>query len=256
MGRRGSQDWFQSTLPTRGSDQGDYDAIIASVVSIHAPHEGERPAACLPRPERMSFNPRSPRGGATGVGCCEAEGCAFQSTLPTRGSDRTARPKAESTGRFNPRSPRGGATAPAAQRSSPSAFQSTLPTRGSDSSVPLAVTAFFKFQSTLPTRGSDCDAAVGVAPVVAFQSTLPTRGSDGVEYLHCAASLWFQSTLPTRGSDVEVVAERVGGFVVSIHAPHEGERLADGVRRGLAEARFNPRSPRGGATQPRRAAHH
>ena len=57
--------WFQSTLPTRGSDNliyMDYGLV-----------------AC--------FNPRSPRGGATYDSFMKALAVLFQSTLPTRGSD-------------------------------------------------------------------------------------------------------------------------------------------------------------------------
>ena len=64
---------FQSTLPTRGSDKIKPLAQGAGRVSIHAPHEGERhwqrfsAYIC-----RASFNPRSPRGGATWFShkCC------------------------------------------------------------------------------------------------------------------------------------------------------------------------------------------
>ena len=58
---------FQSTLPTRGSDF--FFAILppSTSVSIHAPHEGERHSCIVaPNPLVTSFNPRSPRGGATG----------------------------------------------------------------------------------------------------------------------------------------------------------------------------------------------
>ena len=57
-------------------------------ISIHAPHEGERP---IPWPT------------------CAAER-AFQSTLPTRGSDDIAASALARLVHFNPRSPRGGAT--------------------------------------------------------------------------------------------------------------------------------------------------
>ena len=80
-------------------------------VSIHAPHEGERPAgsAAIAR-ATGSFNPRSPRGGATAGGLADLTRELFQSTLPTRGSDKAKyRPGASRTC-FNPRSPRGGAT--------------------------------------------------------------------------------------------------------------------------------------------------
>ena len=57
---------FQSTLPTRGSDDsGSAIMRTAAFISIHAPHEGERRIAIGPsRYDRL-----------------------FQSTLPTRGSD-------------------------------------------------------------------------------------------------------------------------------------------------------------------------
>ena len=149
---------FQSTLPTRGSDfnfrsffKPDYGfnprsprggatilfhflcaALGVSIhaphegerplsarwivkgaqVSIHAPHEGERRFACrCVLQHRHGFNPRSPRGGAT---TSHSSGgrhiTSFQSTLPTRGSDKKAAHIAALTGGFNPRSPRGGAT--------------------------------------------------------------------------------------------------------------------------------------------------
>ena len=67
-----------------------------------------------PRPHLMGglkdFNPRSPRGGATGKCWCIAVIMVFQSTLPTRGSDALI----------------GSIVDVCAQ------FQSTLPTRGSD----------------------------------------------------------------------------------------------------------------------------
>ena len=104
---------FQSTLPTRGSDAHQLLAGHADIaISIHAPHEGERPCGgAHPGRRRVHFNPRSPRGGATLGGFqtdvqdfhisihAPHEGerlvegfkqrlaVAFQSTLPTRGSD-------------------------------------------------------------------------------------------------------------------------------------------------------------------------
>ena len=80
---------FQSTLPTRGSDEDNSLLRIMSDISIHAPHEGERRSTLQGLPlARKYFNPRSPRGGATQRQCDNAY-CRFY---------------------FNPRSPRGGAT--------------------------------------------------------------------------------------------------------------------------------------------------
>ena len=58
-------------------------------ISIHAPHEGERPSSTQP-------TARTP---------------SFQSTLPTRGSDEKGERHETHLHHFNPRSPRGGATA-------------------------------------------------------------------------------------------------------------------------------------------------
>ena len=80
---------FQSTLPTRGSDFQRYPLIQPQpAVSIHAPHEGERPAFSAAAFSDKSFNPRSPRGGATRTFWRAYRiQYGFQSTLPTRGSD-------------------------------------------------------------------------------------------------------------------------------------------------------------------------
>ena len=42
------------------------DRAVTFAISIHAPHEGERPAPDGPSNDNSNFNPRSPRGGATG----------------------------------------------------------------------------------------------------------------------------------------------------------------------------------------------
>ena len=47
-------------------------------------------------------------------------------------------------------------------------------------------------------------------------------------------SFMFQSTLPTRGSDLGFVATYTDDDSVSIHAPHEGERLSASCIRALA----------------------
>ena len=125
---------FQSTLPTRGSDNILHVTKQLNSISIHAPHEGERLNGI--------FYLAIFRG--------------FQSTLPTRGSDAAADWALVRQPHFNPRSPRGGATwmrhgvAAKSKR-----FQSTLPTRGSDRALMTAILLAMAFQSTLPTRGSD-----------------------------------------------------------------------------------------------------
>ena len=128
-------------------------------ISIHAPHEGERPDGADNITDLAHISIHAPHEGERllrlrGV----AVKGAFQSTLPTRGSDLvTDALKGEDTD-FNPRSPRGGATQAPRHKG-----------RGQ------------LFQSTLPTRGSDLHCIFPSAPKGVFQSTLPTRGSDGLQ---------------------------------------------------------------------------
>ena len=103
-------------------------------------------------------------------------------------------------------------------------FQSTLPTRGSDVKYVSGRTKKELVSIHAPHEGERRISPCGQSPCRAFQSTLPTRGSDNTIAKGMAPSVEFQSTLPTRGSD----------------ARYKGK--------GARYSRFNPRSPRGGAT--------
>ena len=103
-----------------------------------------------------------------------------------------------------------------------------------------------------------------------FQSTLPTRGSDRRFYPHVAGGRNFNPRSPRGGATVSRKARRTkwkhfnprsprGGatrrkqyliliHIISIHAPHEGERPCAAILHRHALRHFNPRSPRGGAT--------
>ena len=148
-------------------------------------------------------------------------------------------------------------------------FQSTLPTRGSDDYRGGLDRPLIMFQSTLPTRGSD-RCCPGAARTVDVSIHAPHEGERRRTGATSAAGIsLFQSTLPTRGSDVWLVGNSARDGV-SIHAPHEGERRLQSFHgncrcefqstlptRGSDQSTlpvypvhicFNPRSPRGGAT--------
>ena len=99
-----------------------------------------------------------------------------------------------------------------------------------------------------PHEGERLDYSGLIVPAGKFQSTLPTRGSDKTALDMDDGIYTFQSTLPTRGSDFCIFQRQHIAVDVSIHAPHEGERLAFGLQIHCGLAGFNPRSPRGGAT--------
>ena len=148
---------FQSTLPTRGSDLSTAVRCPTLGVSIHAPHEGERP-------KHITY-------------AC-AYNILFQSTLPTRGSDAAAlgtrnyhrcfNPRSPRGGatlafttfcsgikRFNPRSPRGGATGHLAACLYRAGVSIHAPHEGERRLNDRIKELRILFQSTLPTRGSD-----------------------------------------------------------------------------------------------------
>ena len=125
---------FQSTLPTRGSDStACFLCIVHLIISIHAPHEGERRHLRDSLYKPLHFNPRSPRGGATGYGIRQRPAHTISIHAPHEGERQggrmyrfyivqisihaphegerpPARPARNYGRNFNPRSPRGGAT--------------------------------------------------------------------------------------------------------------------------------------------------
>ena len=81
------------------------------------------------------------------------------------------------------------------------------------------------FQSTLPTRGSDFNRRHFYRADVRFQSTLPTRGSDARRGCRCPPACHFNPRSP-RGGATHHLEDQCQRIAISIHAPHEGERLA------------------------------
>ena len=125
------------------------------------------------------FNPRSPRGGATQNG---ARGSIrrqrFQSTLPTRGSDRLYDIAPEIDAVISIHAPHEGERLVVhIKRGFADVFQSTLPTRGSDDEQG-GLTMYILISIHAPHEGERlfCPSKYAIAPK--FQSTLPTRGSD------------------------------------------------------------------------------
>ena len=259
---------FNPRSPRGGATRDGHGLDLALQISIHAPHEGERHPSALTSRNCRYFNPRSPRGGATrqswGAHGCDAisihaphegerrrsiaatfTGRLFQSTLPTRGSDPDPGAAGVRHGDFNPRSPRGGATryhvrqrqrrgisihAPHEgerrerkdQELTIITFQSTLPTRGSDRTSDSSFCSSRNFNPRSP-RGGATRAGGGVGGQVCISIHAPHEGERLVASAQIFGGFQFQSTLPTRGSDQESGDPAAAGHI-SIHAPHEGER--------------------------------
>ena len=106
-----------------------------------------------------------------------------------------------------------------------------------------------KFQSTPPARGATRGAAWRHKKMPDFNPRPPRGGRPP-----CAGTdidtRGFQSTPPARGA-TGVYGMDVSFVVISIHAPRKGGRPKMQIHQPRHFLDFNPRPPRGGATQPR-----
>ena len=244
---------FQSTLPTRGSDrsakthpsssgsisihaphEGERQADLAhdarrKCISIHAPHEGERRTCWKGAMADPYFNPRSPRGGATGGAAIPPQTEGISIHAPHEGERPT----------------------PAARISIILPFQSTLPTRGSDISTAGSAATVRRFQSTLPTRGSDDMPGGEEWEKIKISIHAPHEGERRIPIYSFAMINGFQSTLPTRGSDKHDAESCALCWYFNPRSPRGGATASPPTIRP-ASPDFNPRSPRGGATWERR----
>jgi len=174
---------FQSTLPARGSDRATTQQMHRpSLVSIHAPREGERPD-CLHSPlSFLKFQSTLPARGSDDYNQPHpAEYVSFQSTLPARGSDSCRYASIIQGKSFNPRSPRGGATClrPACA-SAADDVSIHAPREGERRPTDWrARPCGGRFNPRSP-RGGATTIRVATLYRPSFQSTLPARGSDAV----------------------------------------------------------------------------
>ena len=237
---------FQSTHPTRGCDSIDIEVLLAVIFQSTHPTRGcdrSRRNVCSRfefqsthptrgcdypqaegRPPTWYFNPRTPRGGATGVlDSVAGLDLYFNPRTPRGGATFVPVRDSVQNQNFNPRTPRGGATPDFHLCIDQLHISIHAPHEGVRLVCQPSLIHIWVFQSTHPTRG--CDGAMGnIMSDYGFQSTHPTRGCDPL------SSRWdgirtFQSTHPTRGCDTMNLLNR--SFTKY----------------------FNPRTPRGGATQ-------
>ena len=126
---------FQSTLPTRGSDaHRGSENDSENIISIHAPHEGERQEAGFADELIENISIHAPHEGERHDLLVDGGKIAkFQSTLPTRGSDGATALRNVPQPQISIHAPHEGERRIRLPSAWPrQSFQSTLPTRGSD----------------------------------------------------------------------------------------------------------------------------
>ena len=154
---RGGQACHFNPRSPRGGATIDFSVKQITMISIHAPHEGERQT-------RFTY-------------CLKY--FAFQSTLPTRGSDFAYTHHIQHNQQF----------------------QSTLPTRGSDSTTSCFISSGSKyFNPRSPRGGATRTLKRWVILILLFQSTLPTRGSDKMHLIYKNSKAYFNPRSPRGGA--------------------------------------------------------
>ena len=196
---------FQSTLPTRGSDEHEVLGINEIYqVSIHAPHEGER-LINLP----------------AGV---YANGVSIHA--PHEGERPYLRPRAKTSNTcFNPRSPRGGATRLSAAPAVPAAHVSIhAPHEGERPNASPTTGAPSPVSIHAPHEGER--RPLGFAPCMRFACFNPRSPRGGATvYTHRRYQKRYVSIhAPHEGERLRLRLRCTPPPTVSIHAPHEGER--------------------------------
>ena len=218
---------FQSTLPTRGSD--------FNFRSFFKPDYG--------------FNPRSPRGGATFVLRRLLAADVVSIHAPHEGERRTARQIRLTGDVVSIHAPHEGERhRPAGQGNSPCTVSIHAPHEGERHYRGGLDRPLIMVSIHAPHEGERPHSVASRVYMSQFQSTLPTRGSDQFIIGKVRPKMRFNPRSPRGGATFAcrcVLQHRH----VSIHAPHEGERLAHSLQRLSSKSGFNPRSPRGGATR-------
>ena len=193
---------------------------------------------------------------------------SFQSTLPTRGSDRD-KCRGGVPCRISIHAPHEGERQEHKNiKIVQVRFQSTLPTRGSDIFFIIMQSHFQHFNPRSPRGGATTSCTYNIGTVGYFNPRSPRGGATEREEANARAAQ-ISIHAPHEGER----GNHHGGLAtaaISIHAPHEGERHDPPSRirldkrfqstlptRGSDLIRgvviyhvpyFNPRSPRGGAT--------
>ena len=243
---------FQSTLPTRGSDGTSKSLKEIMGISIHAPHEGERhhryrhgavsPDISIHAPHEWERRRRN----RTMCGAAQ-----FQSTLPTRGSDAPLTAQILCVTYFNPRSPRGGATPLRCAYDCGRLISIHAPHEGERCSATIRTICPMRYFNPHSPRGGatkSCRAYGGQA--ADFNPRSPRGGATTGGFEKGVQQLGISIHAPHEGERLVVsLCHILRAIVISIHAPHEGERHQHREYRGRTCRDFNPRSPRGGATR-------
>ena len=171
----------------------------------------------------ISFNPRSPRGGATGMSGNITVIPGVSIHAPHEGERHHHEQQQFLLHCFNPRSPRGGATSAHHGQKHDKSVSIHAPHEGERRQPRGRNNRKYKrFNPRSPRGGATLPPSMHIAASTCFNPRSPRGGATDL-LVDGGKIAKFQSTLPTRGSDF-CTEDNTMTKKVSIHAPHEGER--------------------------------
>ncbi len=242
---------FQSTPPARGGDYWPLSWRPAGTCFNPRPPRGGATPACPRRVVGDRVSIHAPRaGGRHATQTTIASQPLFQSTPPARGGDGLGYVAACNLLCFNPRPPRGGATAQTTTELAQAVVSIHAPRAGGRHAIPRQKQFFDLFQSTPPARGGDPEMSPSLSILTCFNPRPPRGGATcGLDYIR-------------HPLHVSIHAPRAGGRLQSHHPMNRTCQFQStppargGDKKTLSSATtdnsFNPRPPRGGATESRR----
>ena len=243
--------YFNPRSPRGGATRAERIDVKRYLISIHAPHEGERQLDrhrkgcvrshiqstlptrgsdsrfCHYREISYGYSIHAPHDGGATIGCFGA-GCdrnlLFNPRSPRGGATVTVLYFVISTTIFNPRSPRGGATALTNNNRQHLGYSIHAPHEGERLSNKPINDRVIIIQSTLPTRGSDAEIAACFKPPTVFNPRSPRGGATFSLPMVSFTQRMYSIHAPHEGERPIKPCSRAACSPYSIHAPHEGER--------------------------------
>ena len=171
----------------------------------------------------------------------------FQSTLPTRGSDSIVFLLRNFLVYISIHAPHEGERrAPFCPCRSCTYFNPRSPRGGATAPRPLLNVKKVQFQSTLPTRGSDFGACLREGGINQYFNPRSPRGGATRFIRYIWSNIIISIHAPHEGERPIVDLGNNYATTISIHAPHEGERLINGFR-SRAERPFQSTLPTRGS---------
>ena len=237
---------FQSTPPARGATTGFSRDKWLTLISIHAPREGGRPAGQIHDIHTAAqFQSTPPARGATAPSLPSMYASPISIHAPREGATTTEFITRRPFKHFNPRPPRGGRPI-YPRRMDHHHYFNPRPPRGGRPYPAHSYARTWPFQSTPPARGAT-PVRVKCPAADAISIHAPREGGDDTRTGTTRPTVKISIHAPREGGDRACMARTGRPRKISIHAPREGGD-SNGSLGSFLPHKFQSTPPARGAT--------